>query len=114
MLNKISKLRTTKNKEGFLFFPFSHDTTLTQQEVFAWIKLFGKDTTSGKKGFSRFFGYHGKNERYKIVHTMTYTSKPPYSKKLKFSNIYHWVQSVRIWSFSGLYFPGSGLNTETY
>ena len=42
MLNKISKLRTTKNKEGFLFFPFSHDTTLTQQEVFAWIKLFGK------------------------------------------------------------------------
>ena len=27
------------------------------------------------------------------------------------SSEYHWVKSVRIWKFSGLYFPAFGLNT---
>ena len=29
-----------------------------------------------------------------------------------FSDVYHCVKSVRIWSFSGSYFPTCGLNTE--
>ena len=34
--------------------------------------------------------------------------------RFDFSDLKHYVKSVRIRSFSGLYFPAFGLNTERY
>ena len=51
----------------------------------------------------------------KKKHFMLPEKKRMITSDEEISNImsnYHWVKVVRIWSFSGLYFPKFGLNTE--